>query len=88
MLNITVEDLKEQFSYYADNLYVEAVIGHKKEGDDFKFLVHWLGFEDSSDSYEPARYIQEVAPDQVEVYLTTIQTKEKNTLLKFLRRSN
>ncbi len=88
MLNNTVEDLKEQFSYYADNLYVEAVIGHKKEGDDFKFLVHWLGFEDSSDSYEPARYIQEVAPDQVEVYLTTIQTKEKNTLLKFLRRSN
>jgi len=85
ILNNTIEDLKEQFAYYADNLYVESVVGHKKFEEEYRFLVHWHGFETASDSYEPAKYIQEVAPNQVEIYLNSLIGKERKILMRFLQ---
>jgi hypothetical protein len=50
-LDFTVESLKEQFAYYADNLSIEQVKAHRVSNEQVEFLIGWEGFTEEADSF-------------------------------------
>jgi hypothetical protein len=85
LLMHTEEDLKEQMAYFGDSLTIEKVVNSRVVHGQCEFEIHWEGFEQSSDSWEPGPYIYEVAEDLVKEYLDTLDSKQRAKLLKMIK---
>jgi hypothetical protein len=77
--------IKEQCAFYADNLTIDMVKGHKVVSGEVQLLISWDGFESDFDSYEPGKYIVEVASGAVQDYLSTLNAKDRAYLSRLLK---
>ena len=84
ILNNTDEELKLQFTYYQDNLFVEEIMDHRTTNNTLELLVRWERFTEDTDSWEPGPYINTVASLIVENYLNSINPAEKLRISNYL----
>ena len=47
---------------------IERIIDHKMTKDGKKYLIHWKGYDEDEDIWEPADHIEEDTPGSVEDY--------------------
>jgi hypothetical protein len=80
LLRHSEEDLKEQIAYFSDSLSIEKVVGYRIIGGICELEIHWEGFENENNTWEPADYIYEVASDAVMAYLETLDSKQRSKL--------
>ncbi|GKT32506.1 hypothetical protein ADUPG1_006647 [Aduncisulcus paluster] len=52
--------LKEMASLSDGEYFIEAIVDHRGEDKaDLEFLVHWMGYEDSENTWEPLSEVQD-----------------------------
>jgi hypothetical protein len=75
-LNVTV-DLKQQITHDEMRFKVKSILGHDLIDGEFKFLIHWLGFDEEDSTWEPIRIIQEDLPELVRNYVENLDETDK-----------
>jgi hypothetical protein len=57
---------------------VDSIVGHRKAEDGVvEYRVHWFGYSDRDDTWEPHEALKIDAPDVVKNYLASIKTKTR-----------
>ena len=69
---IEEEDLDDQ------QYEVEAILNHRKIGKTTEYLIKWVGYDDSENTWEPEKNVIENSKEMLQSYWDSVKEKAKN----------